>query len=106
LKAMGLLLSQSHASCRDDYECSSPGLDTLTALALEAGAYGSRLTGAGWGGCAVSLVHTSRVAEFIATLKARYYDARGLSAHVATALFASAPGSGAAIINPPTSFEI
>lgn len=106
LTTMGRLLSESHASCRDDYECSSPGLDELTRIALANGAYGSRLTGAGWGGCTVSLVHVSRVPAFIEALTAAYYRAKGLEAHIATALFSSAPGSGAAIYNMPTSFDL
>ena len=104
LKAMGELMDQSQASGRDDYECSSDGLNEITALAKSLGAYGSRLTGAGWGGCAVSLVPTSKVNEFIEGLKTGYYAKRGKDA--SKAVFASAPGSGAAIYNPPTSFEI
>ncbi len=99
LRAMGRLLTESHASCRDDYECSSPGLDTLTELALASGAFGSRLTGAGWGGCAVSLVSTEALPAFLTAMEAGYYAGR--ACNVATALFASAPGSGAAVYNPP-----
>lgn len=106
LKRMGQLLTESHVSCRDDYECSSPGLDALTTLALQHGAYGSRLTGAGWGGCAVSLVHKSKVESFMAAIAASYYGAKGLSAQVPVALFASAPGSGAAVYTPAETFDI
>ncbi len=106
LKRMGQLLTESHVSCRDDYECSSPGLDTLTTLALQNGAFGSRLTGAGWGGCAVSLVHKDKVASFMAAIAAAYYGPRGLEAKVQEALFASAPGSGAAVYTPAESFDI
>jgi len=106
MAAMGRLMAESHASCRDDYECSSAGLDEITALAAANGALGSRLTGAGWGGCAVSLVPEERVAAFTEALKAGYYAKRGLQAQVPAALFASAPGSGAAVYTPPTSFEI
>ena len=99
LVAMGRLLTESHASCRDDYECSSPGLDALTELALASHAYGSRLTGAGWGGCAVSLVSQARLPDFLKAMQAGYYE--GKQCNVATALFASAPGSGAAVYNLP-----
>ena len=54
--ALGPLLSASHASLRDDFEVSTPELDALTAALEEAGALGARLTGAGFGGCAVALV--------------------------------------------------
>jgi N-acetylgalactosamine kinase len=106
LKAMGQLMSSSHASCRDDYECSSEGLDALTTLATASGAYGSRLTGAGWGGCAVSLVASSKVDAFIESLVAGYYKPRGLEAAVPTAVFASSPGAGAAVYTPAASFDI
>ena len=102
---MGRLMRESHASCRDDYECSSGGLEELTALAAASGAAGSRLTGAGWGGCAVSLVPAASAGAFIEALKAGYYVRKGLEGHLAAALFASAPGSGAAVYTPPTSFE-
>ncbi len=107
LKRLGELMCASQASCRDDYECSSDGLDALTRIATDAGAYGSRLTGAGWGGCAVSLVHKSKVAAFTAALAAAYGPYVGKpEPFVAEALFASAPGSGAAVYTPPASFEI
>ena len=107
LALLGELMSASHASCRDDYECSSPGLDAITAFAADSGlALGSRLTGAGWGGCAVTLVERSKLGAFMDALKAGYYDKRGLSASVATALWSSAPGSGAAVYTPAASFEI
>ena len=109
LRALGELMSASHASCRDDYECSSPGLDALTAAATAAGAYGSRLTGAGWGGCAVSLVSEAKLEGFLEAMRQAYYAPRGYTEQAApggSALWASAPGSGAAVYTPPTSFDI
>jgi galactokinase len=106
LREAGALMTASHASCRDDYECSSPGLDALTTLALASGAYGSRLTGAGWGGCAVSLVPSEKVESFIAALVEGYYKPNSMLAAVPTAVFASAPGAGAAVYTPPTELDI
>jgi galactokinase len=74
----GQLLSESHASLRDDYEVSSPELDTLVDIALKTpGVLGARLTGAGFGGCAVALV-TADLAQAAATAIAeRYRQATG-----------------------------
>jgi N-acetylgalactosamine kinase len=93
LTAMGALMDASHASCRDDYECSSPRLELVVAAAKRHGAYGARLTGAGWGGCAVSLVHKDRVAQFLAGLNEDYYGGKATP----EVLFASPPGAGAAV---------
>lgn len=57
---LGQLMTQSHYSLRDKYDCSHPALDRLVSVALDAGALGSRLTGAGWGGCVVTLVEASK----------------------------------------------
>jgi galactokinase len=46
----------SHASMRDDFEISTQELDTFVELAEESGALGARLTGAGFGGCAIALL--------------------------------------------------
>jgi galactokinase len=57
----GRLMDASHASLRDDYEVSTPELDTFVLTAREAGALGARLTGAGFGGSAIALVPDARV---------------------------------------------
>jgi galactokinase len=54
--AFGRLMYASHASLRDDYEVSTPELDAFVETARERGASGARLTGAGFGGCAIALV--------------------------------------------------
>src|SRR5262249_27789287 len=50
---VGRLLVEGHASLRQDYECSVPEADVLVEAALEHGALGARLTGAGWGGAGI-----------------------------------------------------
>jgi len=56
LRAFGRLLDASHESCRRRYECSAPELDLVVRAARRAGAWGARLTGAGWGGAVLVLV--------------------------------------------------
>jgi galactokinase len=53
----------SHASLRDDFAVSIPELDALVDALVGAGAYGARLTGAGFGGCAVALCDADRAAH-------------------------------------------
>ncbi|XP_072242158.1 N-acetylgalactosamine kinase [Leuresthes tenuis] len=95
---LGELMNQSHASCRDLYECSCPELDQLVDICLKSGAVGSRLTGAGWGGCAVSMVPNEKVESFLQAVRAAYYlpDARR-AAMEKQSLFVSKPGGGAAV---------
>jgi len=56
LRQLGALLFASHESCRRDYECSAPELDLVVREARRAGAWGARMTGAGWGGNVLLLV--------------------------------------------------
>ena len=92
---LGQLMDASHESCSQLYECSCPELDRLVALCKSSGALGSRLTGAGWGGCAVSLVEESRLEGFLGAVAAGYYGRE--EAVVAKSLFATSPGPGAAL---------
>jgi len=74
VESFGKAMNESHSSCRDDYEISCEALDVLVQAALDAGALGSRLTGAGFGGCAVSLVRSEKVKSFMNSLRQSYYD--------------------------------
>jgi len=71
--AFGELMNASHASLRDDYEVSVPALDTLCdMLRAEAGVYGARLTGAGFGGACVALCEKPRAAAVATAVTERY----------------------------------
>jgi len=95
LGAFGRLLDASHASLRDDFEVSCPELDELVAAARAHGAAGARLTGAGFGGCAVALAPAERVADLLAGLRDAFYRPRGVDPEAADALLVAEPSSGA-----------
>jgi galactokinase len=79
----GKLMRVSHESLRDDYEVSSPQLDLLVELAsAQPYVLGSRLTGAGFGGCTVSLVRTDAVDDFTHDVIEPYQRKTGLGAKV------------------------
>jgi N-acetylgalactosamine kinase len=65
LQTLGTLMTNSQKSCADLYDCSSENLNFLTQKSLECGALGSRLTGAGWGGCFINLVPLDSVIDKI-----------------------------------------
>jgi galactokinase len=75
----GRLMTASHASLRDDYEVSCAELDVAVDAALAAGAPGARMTGGGFGGCAIALVPAASVAAVTQAL-ATAYTARGWTA--------------------------
>jgi galactokinase len=78
LDTFGQLMLASHASLRDDYEVSCPELDLLTELAARVeGVYGSRMTGAGFGGCTINLVRAESVDLFRDTVSREYQQATG-----------------------------
>ena len=73
LPALGALMNATQESCKNLYNCSCPEIDELCEIARKAGAYGSRLTGAGWGGCSVHLVPGDKVDEIRKALEENYY---------------------------------
>ncbi|HHW10652.1 MAG TPA: galactokinase [Firmicutes bacterium] len=73
-EAFGRLMNESHASCRDYLGISCPALEKMVTLARSAGAIGSRLTGAGFGGCCVSLVPSALSGRFQEIMAVEYYD--------------------------------
>ena len=72
----GRVLTSSHASLRDHLLVSNPSLDSLVQTALDAGAQGARLTGAGFGGCAIILSRMEDRERLRAELISRYYETR------------------------------
>jgi galactokinase len=71
LSSFGTLMHAAHVSLRDDFEVSHPTIDRLVDTAMETpGVLGSRLTGAGFGGCAVNLVHEAAVPAFSERVRA------------------------------------
>lgn len=98
-ETFGRLLLESHASLRDRLRVSCAALDKLVGAAMDSGAVGARLTGAGFGGCAVVLARAEDAANVRRGLIARYYAGRGefdQSLHLIDAV----PGGGA--LHPET----
>lgn len=80
---VGRLMNASHASLRDDFEVSSPELNTMVACAVEqAGCFGARMTGAGFGGCAVALVDQVMAPIFAGAVASAYQARTGISPSV------------------------
>ena len=81
IKGFGELMNKSHISLRDDYEVTGLELDSLVEAAWNApGVIGSRMTGAGFGGCTVSIVKDEDINDFIEIVGKKYYDKTGLKA--------------------------
>jgi galactokinase len=79
LDAVGELMRASHVSMRDDFEISTPEVDVMVDSAMQVeGTIGARMTGGGFGGCTVNLVHAAQAAAFAAGVRARYEAATGL----------------------------
>jgi galactokinase len=94
----GRLMAASHASCRDDYAISCPELEELVATAMQAGAVGARLTGAGFGGSTVNLVPDSDMRAFLQRVDRYFYAARlPTGAHAGDYRFIFKPQAGARV---------
>ncbi len=95
LVAAGHLMNESHESLRDLYEVSSPELNLVTGLARShPDCFGARMTGAGFGGCAVALVAAARVDEFSRVVHGAYRAQVDLP----SAFFACRPAGGAQLV--------
>jgi galactokinase len=89
----GRLMYASHSSLRDDYEVSTPELDTFVEAAEQHGARGARLTGAGFGGCAIALVPEGETVAFTNACE-REFAGRGFEE---PAFYEFVPAAGAAL---------
>ncbi len=94
---LGALLDASHASLRDDFEVSSPALDAMVACARrDTACRGARMTGAGFGGCAMALVRGDEAAAFLARVLPDYERQTGL----APKGYVCRPSAGASVEQP------
>lgn len=101
LQDFGTLMNTSQTSCRDNYGCSCEETEQMCSIALNNGSLGSRLTGAGWGGCTISLCPDEEsVARVKRALIDEYYNKRFpkiSSSELDAAIIVSKPVAGSAL---------
>jgi galactokinase len=94
---LGRLMDASHASLRDDFEVSSHELDAMSSCARrDEGCYGARMTGAGFGGCAVALVEGDAAEAFVESVTACYQGATNIMPNV----YVCHAADGATVVKP------
>jgi galactokinase len=91
LRQIGPLLTASHASMRDDFEASAPEVDLAVEVMLAFGAYGARITGGGFGGCAIALMEPAQARAAVIALDGSFAG-RGYAPPVS---FTVTPSAGA-----------
>ncbi|MEZ4513207.1 MAG: galactokinase [Chloroflexota bacterium] len=92
---LGKLMNASHESLRDDFEVSSLELDSVVKIArAQPGCYGARMTGAGFGGCAVALVAAEQAEGFATAVSAKYETITGWP----PSIYISQPTDGAGVV--------
>ncbi|MCA1900149.1 MAG: galactokinase [Chloroflexi bacterium] len=95
IKRLGELFNASHASLRDDFEVANEALNQIVECAQEQpSCYGARMTGAGFGGCAVALVEEGKTSAFVDAVSAAYKQRSGLDA----VCYVCRPAAGAGVI--------
>ena len=83
LITFGILMNESHIGLRDEYEVSCPELDVMVTIAWRTeGVIGSRMTGAGFGGCTVTLILDDALEELVARVKKEYPEHTGLEPEI------------------------
>lgn len=88
---MGSLLNESDRSLKDDYEVTGYELDTITSLARYFGALGARMTGAGFGGCAIALIKSKDRSYFKRALLTEYKNKTSLSGEIYEVVISDGP---------------
>lgn len=100
LQDFGKLMNESQVSCNLLNNASAPGCEELCQIARDNGSYGSRVTGAGFGGSVVHLTTVDRLPSLIEAVKADYYKKHGFSEReIEQAIVVSKPATGACIVN-------
>lgn len=95
VKRLGELFNASHASLRDNFEVTNEALNQIVECAQEQpSCYGARMTGAGFGGCAVALVEEGKTREFVDAVSAAYKQRSGLDA----VCYVCNPAAGAGVL--------
>jgi len=93
---LGRLLDASHASMRDDFEITNEALNVMVSIARrQPGCYGARMTGGGFGGCAMALVDVGQAENFAATVAHEYQVESGL----APSVYVCHPCQGAEVVD-------
>jgi len=93
LVRFGILMNESHIGLRDEYEVSCPELDDMVEIAWNTdGVLGSRMTGAGFGGCTVTLITEDDVEQLIEKVKKEYPERTGLQPEIY--VFSAEDGAG------------
>jgi galactokinase len=96
----GRLMNESHDSLRDDFETSHAEVDALQEAFLDAGAAGARVTGAGFGGCVVALVHRDDAQRVLDGVEQSFYSSRPHRGNFPEYLLEAEPSAGARITIP------
>lgn len=96
----GRLMNESHASLRDDFEVSHPEVDALVEAFRAAGAFGARVTGAGFGGCVVALCRREETRRVFEGVEATFYAARPARLNFPEYLLEAEPSAGARVTAP------
>ncbi len=91
IKEFGKLMKESHESLKDDYEVSCLELDLMVDIAgRQEGCIGSRMSGAGFGGCTVNLIEEEHILKFVEDVKSKYCSKTGIDPEI----YVSHPANG------------